>query len=213
MRTRIKICGVREPATVCVAVDAGADAIGLNFVPTSPRYISLADAMKIIEAVPPFVEAIGLFCDPSVEEMILFDDTGLRTIQLHGDETRDFVVSIPQHQVIKAVPDGPEACEPWRHPPANLSSLLIDAPRCPGEATGGTGRVVDWEALADVDRTGLPPLILAGGLTPDNVGEAIRKVRPYAVDVSSGVESSPGVKDPARIYAFCQAVRDADGNG
>lgn len=210
MRTRIKICGIKTPDMAKVAVEAGADAIGLNFVPSSPRYLSLAAALDVVRAVGPFVDSVGLFCDPTIEEMILFDDTGLQTIQLHGDEDRDFVETIPAHRVLKAVPQARAAIESWRNAPANVTGLLIDAPREEGDMTGGTGRSVDWHALAELDRTGLPPLVLAGGLTPENVGEAIRIVKPYAVDVSSGVESSRGVKDAGQIRAFCDAVRHAD---
>lgn len=209
-RTRIKICGIKSADMARAAVDAGADAIGLNFVPSSPRYIPLATALEIVPAIASFVAPVGLFSDPTIEEMLLFEDTGINTIQLHGDEDLDFIESIPQHRVVKAVPQDAAAIDAWRQASPQVTGLLIDAPRQGGGLTGGTGRTVDWHALAGVDRTGLPPLILAGGLTPENVGEAIRVVRPYAVDVSSGVESSRGVKDAGLIRAFCDAVREAD---
>lgn len=132
-------------------------------------------------------------------------------IQLHGSESPEYVQSLPEEaRIIKAVPFDLDEIDRWRGND-RLYGLLIDAPKIDGEPGGGTGRTVDWSALSAVDKSGLPEkLFLAGGLTPENVGEAVKVVRPYAVDVSSGVESSRGVKDAEKITAFCEAVRRAD---
>ncbi|MEZ6192839.1 MAG: phosphoribosylanthranilate isomerase [Phycisphaerales bacterium] len=140
----------------------------------------------------------------------MLEHADFKIIQLHGDESRAFVESFAGIRVFKAVPFDPVKIDLWRNPPRNVAALLIDAPTRPGELTGGSGRAFDWEALANLDKTGLPPIVLAGGLTPENVAEAIRTARPFAVDVSSGVEASRGVKDPALIRAFCDAVHSAD---
>jgi phosphoribosylanthranilate isomerase len=135
-------------------------------------------------------------------------------VQLHGHETPAQVAAVraalpAEVAVWKAVPFATDALELWRGRP-DVQAVLLDAPARPGEATGGTGRTVDWSAVREVDRAGLPPLMLAGGLTPTNVAEAIGVVRPWGVDVSSGVESSRGVKDLQKIRAFCDAARVGD---
>jgi len=215
-RTRIKICGISTLETAHAAADAGADAIGLVFVDASPRCVSVETARAIVQALPPFVEPIGLFADASLGFVI---DTaravGLRTVQLHGSESADDAAALHPLRVIKAVPFTPpaapavmpEVMSAWIDPPPTVAGLLLDTPkRLDSQLTGGSGHAFDWDALAKVPRANLPPIILAGGLTPGNVREAIRTVKPYAVDVSSGVESQRGVKDIAKIKAFCQAV-------
>lgn len=212
-RTRIKICGVRDVETARAAVGAGADAIGLVFVSASPRAVTVEAAAAIARALPPMVEPIGLFVDePADRVREIAAAVGLRTVQLHGRERPGDVESLAPLRVIKALPFDParasETLAPWRCGPDNLAAILWDAPpSTAADLTGGSGRVLDWTALAAVDMAGLPPVILAGGLTPGNVAGAIAAVRPYAVDVSSGVESSRGVKDTALIRAFCDAVR------
>jgi len=177
-------------------------------------------ATAVVAALPVSVEPVGLFCDAPVADV---RDTaaavGLRTVQLHGSEAAAYVNQLPDLRVLKAVafdpttlPDALAALEPAL---PRIAGLLLDTPpAADAVVTGGSGHAFDWTALADAKRAGLfddlPPLILAGGLTPDNVAEAIRIARPYAVDVSSGVESERGVKDPAKIAAFCAAVRQAD---
>jgi len=220
-RTRVKVCGISTLDTAQAAADAGADAIGLVFVEASPRCVSLEAARAIVLALPPMVEPIGLFCDASLGYVI---DTakavGLRTVQLHGNETHDDAAALHPLRVIKALPfhapQGPavmpEALADWIDPPPNVSALLLDTPKqSDSELTGGSGHAFDWDTLANVPRPNLPPIILAGGLTPGNVREAIETVKPYAVDVSSGVESQRGVKDVEKIKAFCAAVQEARG--
>ncbi len=211
---RIKICGIREAEHAKCAIKAGADYIGLSFAAGSPRQLKIAEARNLVAeicATSPSVEPVALFANQSLEFIReVLDNAEFPIVQLHGEEDRAFIESLSGVKVFKAVPFDAARIDVWRNAPANVAALLIDAPTKPGELTGGTGRSFDWDALANLDRAGLPPIILAGGLTPDNVAKAIRIVRPYAVDVSSGVESSRGVKDPALILKFTQAVQSAD---
>ncbi|GMV26376.1 MAG: N-(5'-phosphoribosyl)anthranilate isomerase [Phycisphaerae bacterium] len=206
-RTRIKICGIRDADTALQAADAGADAIGFMFYRESPRYIDPEDARSIMDALPPLVATVGVFVNPSIEKFCDCEEVcPTNYVQLHGQEDEAMV----------------RQCGPWliravRYDPATIRSDLarwdqideVDAILVDGSA-GGQGVALDWNGLAQAAQGISTPLFLAGGLTPDNVADAIRAVRPYAVDVSSGVESSRGVKDPALIRAFCQAVREAD---
>lgn len=217
-RTRIKICGVRDAATAVAAVRAGADAIGVVFAAGSPRVVTPAQAREIVRGLPAFVEPVGLFVDAKAEEVrAIAQEVGLRTAQLHGQESPEMAAALAPLCVIKAMAFVPEkardAIEQWVKQVPNLAGILWDAP----SGGGGTGQGFDWSALAKLQTAGesnarnpQPATILAGGLTPENVGRAISLVEPYAVDVSSGVESSRGVKDPAKIRAFCEAVRAAD---
>jgi len=213
-RTRIKICGIREPDHAHVAIESGADYIGLNFIEGSPRQLQIPEARNLVAeicAASPSVEPVALFANqPLTFIREVLDNAGFPIVQLHGNEDRAFIQSLNDIKVFKAVPFEPAKIDAWRNPPANVAALLIDAPIRPGELTGGTGRTFDWDALARLDMTGLPPIVVAGGLNPDNVAEAIRTAHPHAVDVSSGVESSRGVKDPELIRAFCDAVHSAD---
>lgn len=219
-RTRIKICGVRDVDAARAAVDAGADAIGLVFAPGSPRRVTREQAWRIVQALPAFVEPVGLFVDASAAEIRgVASEVGLRTVQLHGDEPPALVEALASLRVIKALAFDParadQALGPWRAAGAPLSGILWDTPpRADATLTGGSGEAFDWKPLAALQKSGslagLAPLILAGGLNADNVGAAIALLRPHAVDVSSGVESSRGVKDASLIRAFCNAVRAAD---
>ncbi|MEM9883738.1 MAG: phosphoribosylanthranilate isomerase [Planctomycetota bacterium] len=219
-RTRIKVCGVKDVAAALAAADAGADFVGLVFVRASPRFIPPEAAREIVAALPIGVEPIGLFCDHTVDDVRDAAATaGLRTVQLHGREGPGFAKQLGGLRIIKAIGFEPgklaERLQPWREARTGLAAVLLDTPpKADAAITGGGGEPFDWDALADAESTGhfrgLPPRFLAGGLTPRNVAAAIEKVRPYAVDVSSGVESSRGVKDPAMIAHFCAAVRDAD---
>lgn len=208
-RTRIKICGIRDDGGVRASVEAGADAIGFVFVPESPRFIEPADAWALVSALPAFVTSVGLFKDASIESFCDVEEQCPTALsQFHGNEDDETVRSCGPG-VIKAVRFSPETIEPevrrW-DAIDEVDAILVDG------SEGGKGTALDWGALRRALDAARPakPVILAGGLTPTNVGEAIRVVRPYAVDVSSGVESSPGVKDPALIEAFCAAVRRAD---
>ncbi len=219
-RTRIKICGVNTVEAALAAAAAGADAVGLVFVQRSPRHVEVDVAMKIAAALPAFVEPVGLFADIPVEKVRdIAQIVGLKTLQLHGREGPAFVAQLKHYRVIKAVGFDPDRLSdrvgPWRKIAGNLVGLLLDSPPATDDGLGGgTGQTFDWQRLADLKSSGtlddLPPIALAGGLTPDNVTEAVRTVRPYAVDVSSGVEASRGIKDIAKIATFCAAVREAD---
>ncbi|MEX0777791.1 MAG: phosphoribosylanthranilate isomerase [Phycisphaeraceae bacterium] len=217
-RTRIKICGVRDVETALAAADAGADAVGLVFVHGSPRHIEVAAAKPIVDALPPFVEPVGLFVDATVD--VVRDtarELGLRTVQLHGHETTHYVASLAPLRVIKSVAVAGDQSvgrlEDWRESCPNLAALLFDAPPGPTGMTGGGGKPFDWNALGRLKREGvldrLPPYLLSGGLDAGNVRQAIALLWPYGVDVSSGVESTRGVKDIAKIREFCDAVRHA----
>lgn len=223
-RTRIKICGIGNPQTALVAAAAGADAIGLVFVEGSPRQVSIDQARQIIDSLPGFVEPVPLFVD--ADPAHIFDTVsrlGLCTVQLHGNESPQDAAALAPLRVIKALPfdaDGLlDAMELWRNTCNNLVGMIVDTPpRTPNPdpaQRGGSGTSFDWQALATSLPAGSPAnssvgIILAGGLTPTNVSEAIAAIKPFAVDVSSGIESDRGVKDPRLIKRFCQAVQEAD---
>jgi phosphoribosylanthranilate isomerase len=205
-RTRTKICGIREQAHALVAARAGADAIGFVFHPQSPRAIEPERASSIARALPPFVEAVGLFVNaPADAVRSVLRQVPLTMLQFHGDEDAGYCdqFGMPWLRAVR-VGRGTDLLE-YARLSLRAKALLLDA-QVPGEF-GGTGTAFDW-ALVPRD---LPlPVILSGGLTAANVGEAIRAVRPWAVDVSSGVEASRGVKDAALIEEFLRSVRDAD---
>ncbi|MGB0767223.1 MAG: phosphoribosylanthranilate isomerase, partial [Phycisphaeraceae bacterium] len=211
-RTRIKICGIKDPDTAVAALDAGADAIGLVFVENSPRHVTVDEAKAITRALPDDAVSVGLFVDTPGETMKqIVDEVGLAVAQLHGHESIDDLDPLYGVPAWKALPfdeDFMRVGGSWDHDP-RVEALLVDTPPT-GELTGGSGIAFDWTGLAEVMPRFAKPIILAGGLTPDNVADAIRTVEPYAVDVSSGVESSRGVKEIGLIKAFCEAVRQAD---
>jgi phosphoribosylanthranilate isomerase len=210
-RLRIKICGITSEADAQRAVDLGADAIGLNFYERSPRFVRAETASGIVRLLPPFVEPVGLFVNEPWPEVFRRAQSfpALRTVQWHGDRPEPCPPSayrcIPAFQVrdrqgLDEVSRYLDRCHALDQLPA---AVLVDG-HLAGEY-GGTGQPAPWRLLADF-RPGVP-LILAGGLTPDNVAEAVRIVRPYAVDVASGVESSPGRKDPEKMRRFIDTVR------
>jgi phosphoribosylanthranilate isomerase len=204
---RVKICGVTTPQDACLAADLGAHAVGLNFFPESPRSISPYSARNIIRELPPFVACVGVFVNWAPEPVIALSQAlRLAAAQLHGDETPQTVAEIAKKlPVIKALRIEPgTALGLPRHRAA--AAFLLDA-ACAGKF-GGTGVTTDWtqaRTLAECHR-----IILAGGLTPENVAEAIRTVRPFAVDVASGVELLPGKKDPGKLRAFFSEVARAN---
>jgi phosphoribosylanthranilate isomerase len=201
--TRIKICGITRPDDARAAADAGASAIGMVFWPDSPRAVDTAAARAIVAALPAGVPAIGVFVNQTADEInAAIDGAGLFGVQLHGDEPVDLIERI-RRPVIRAVTLG--GLDVLDVLPPQVT-VLLDA--VDPERRGGTGQTIDWAAAAAVARR--RPIVLAGGLTPSNVEQAIAAVRPYAVDVSSGVETAPGIKDHARIAAFIGAVRRAD---
>ena len=206
MRTRIKVCGITRLDDAQRAVELGVDALGFVFWPRSPRCVSLRQAERIAAALPPFVATVGVFVNQPLDEIrTVAAGVGLSAIQLHGDEPPGAWGSVPG-RCIKAVGVGrgfdAAAVAAW---PADIWPLL-DA-HDPARR-GGTGRAVDWDIAAEVSRT--RRIILAGGLDASNIGDAIARVRPFAVDVASGVEREPGIKDPERLRAFVERVAAAD---
>lgn len=219
MRTRVKICGITRVVDARAAADAGADAIGLVFWPGTPRRVDVGRAREIAAALPTFVTKVALFVDPGPTEVrSVLDAVAIDVLQFHGDEPRDLCNAF-MRPYLKAVhmKEGVDLLE-YAARYGDAGGFLFDTFRV-GDLPGGTGRTFDWSRLSPAVRAGLAkPLILSGGLDPDNVGDAIRAVRPWAVDVSSGVEERgldgkprKGIKDAARIAAFVKGVRDADG--
>lgn len=201
--TRIKICGITRSEDALVCAQAGVDAIGLVFYPPSPRYVTAAQAAAIVRTLPPFITTVGLFVNPAAEQVeALLNEVHLDVLQFHGDEPPEFCAGfgVPYLKAIrvKAGVDLVQCAIRYQ----KAQGLLLDAYV---EGTpGGTGQSFDWELIPAV----LPlPVILSGGLEPANVTDAIRRVRPWAVDVSSGVEASKGIKDAAKIAAFIEGVR------
>jgi phosphoribosylanthranilate isomerase len=205
VRTRVKICGITRASDVQAAAEAGADALGLVFYPPSPRFLALEQARALRRAVPPLVSAIALFVNPSVEEVErVLARVQPDVLQFHGEETPEFCArfGVPYIKACR-VRQGVDLLEYWR-PFSGASGWLADAYV---EGYGGAGASFDWTLVpAKLDR----PLIVSGGLRRDNVRQVIRALRPWAVDVSSGVESAKGIKDAARIAAFIEEVRNAD---
>lgn len=209
---RVKICGITRPDDGRHAARAGADAIGLVFYPPSPRYVSPRQAADIVAALPPFVTTVGLFVDAPPEQIAaLLEEVPLDMLQFHGDESPEYCAGF-QRPWIKALRmrDGVDPrAEADRYGAAGARGLLVDS-YVPG-VPGGTGERFDWGRLP-ADPT--LPLVLAGGLDPANVAEAVRRVRPWAVDVSGGVEvigvdgrRQGGIKDPGAVSAFIRAAR------
>ena len=206
MRTRVKICGITRPEDGVAAARLGADAIGLVFYRASPRALDVARAREIVRALPPFVTVVGLFLDAaSAEVRAVLDALPIDVLQFHGDEPAAACAAYGK-LYIKAVPMGGKTpVTEYTRRYADAAGLLLDSHEV-GSA-GGSGRTFDWSRVpAGLDK----PVILAGGLTPDNVAGAIRCTRPYGVDVSSGVEAGKGIKDPDKIAAFIRGVRSAD---
>lgn len=213
---QIKICGITNPDDALATARAGADAIGLNFYPRSPRFVSIEMTRQIVSVLPPEMVKVGLFVNaPAADVCRLYDDLQLDLIQLHGDEPPEYLALLAPRPTMRAFRVGPDRLRPiveyldrCRKLQSTPRFVLIDS-LVPGEY-GGTGKVADWSAAREyLAQSGMPPLALAGGLTPQNVADAIHAVRPAAVDVASGVESSPGHKDPIAVEAFVQAARTA----
>jgi len=205
MRTRVKICGMTRVQDVQAGCEAGADAIGLVFYPPSPRCLTHAQARALRDALPPFVTPVALFVDPSREQVEqVLDEVRPGALQFHGDEPPEFCerFGLPYLKACR-IREGVDLLE-YLRPYKGASGWLADAFV---EAYGGVGATFDW-SLVPHQRP--RPLILSGGLTSDNVREAIRRVQPWGVDVSSGVESTKGIKDAAKIAAFMAEVRNAD---
>jgi phosphoribosylanthranilate isomerase len=203
MSVKVKICGITNAHDALAAVEAGADLLGLNFCEASPRNISLRMAAEIARSLPPFVVKVGVFVDAD-EGLVTraIGDCGLNLLQFHGDETPEYCAQfglmsmkafrIRDVESLTALPGYPT--EAWL-----LDAFVKGKP-------GGTGEKFNWDLALEAKKFG-KPIFLAGGLTPANVAAAIEKVQPYGVDVSSGVEASPGKKDPAKVKAFIQAAK------
>ncbi len=203
--TLVKVCGVTNVEDALAALDAGADLLGFNFYARSPRYVSPAEARKIIEQLPEGVSCVGVFVnEPSPADVErIAREASLGAAQLHGDETPEFCLELRGLTTIKALRVGANY-EVESAAAYNTDALLLDA-YVPGER-GGTGHTFDW-TLATLTRERVPRLFLAGGLNPDNVATAVAAVRPYAVDVCSGVETSPGRKSAELMRRFVGQVK------
>ena len=218
-RTRIKICGITRIADARDAAAAGADAIGLVFWPGTPRVVAPARAREIVAALPAYVTVVALFVDPTADEVrATLDAVPIDLLQFHGREPPEFCRAFGRRYVKAiAVKDDVDLLESSSSY-GDAAGVLFDAFR-EGDLPGGTGRVFDWARLSSAVRSRIGvPVILSGGLDPDNVARAVRAVLPWGVDVSSGVEERDargaprrGWKDAARIRAFVQGVRSADG--
>ena len=204
VRTRVKICGITRTADAAAAAQAGADAIGLVFYPPSPRFLSIERAREIRDALPPFVQAVALFvnADAALVAQVI-GQVHPAMLQFHGDERPEFCAQfgLPYVKACRVKP-GVHALE-YLRPFSGAAAWLFDS-HVP--EYGGVGEAFDWSLVPATDK----PLILSGGLSPANVAHAIRRVRPWGVDVSSGVELAKGIKDAAKIAAFIAEVRNAD---
>jgi phosphoribosylanthranilate isomerase len=206
MRTRVKICGITRVDDAQAAVQAGADAIGLVFDPQSPRYVTTERAAAIAGTIGPFVSVVGLFVNAEADRIReTLNRVPITLLQFHGSETPEQcrLYDLPYIKAVRMRNDVDLHAEANAH--VDAMALLLDT--YVPEVAGGSGHAFDWKRIpADLHK----PLIVAGGLSAANVGDAIRTVRPYAVDVSSGVEMTKGIKDPAKIEAFVRAVRESE---
>ena len=206
MATAVKICGITRPEDALAAARAGAHAIGLVFYKPSPRYVTPARAAEIIRVVPPFVTTVGLFVNAGAEELnATLAEAPVALLQFHGDETPEFCRQFkrPYVRAVRVRP-GVDLLQ-YARDFHDAKALLLDA--YVEGLHGGSGAAFDWSLIP----RGLPlPVILSGGLTPENVMDAVRRVRPSAVDVSSGVESAKGIKDAQKIAAFIKGTRSGD---
>lgn len=211
MRTRAKICGITRPQDIQAAVQAGVDAIGLVFFEPSPRYVNIELATQLAKLIPPYVNIVGLFVNATAEEIAqVLEQVPLDVIQFHGDETAEQCQQIAQYNKrrwYKAIQVKPDATDTeiistiQQYQQAGASAMLLDAWH--PELKGGTGHSFDWSQFPKLDI----PLILAGGLKPENIEDAIQTTQAYAVDVSGGVESAKGIKDQQLIERFMQGVQ------
>lgn len=200
---RIKICGITNVEDALLSVDLGANALGFVFYKGSKRYIEPENAKSIISKLPPFVTTVGVFANQDLDEIKkIKEKAGFDAFQLHGDESPDFCMKL-KGKVIKAirVKDSIDPKEIESYP---TQAILFD--NYSTEAYGGTGETFGWEILRGFDTS--KKIILSGGLTPENVAQAVKIVNPYAVDVSSGVEENPGKKNPDKLKRFIKAVRN-----
>jgi phosphoribosylanthranilate isomerase len=204
--TKVKICGITNVEDAAAAVESGADALGFNFYRKSPRYIEPAVAKRIVATLPPLITPVGVFVNEELDTVrSIMDLCGLALAQLHGDETATYCqeLSRPVIKALRLRDRGSFLALAEFGGRAGVRGFIVDT--FSETSYGGTGQITDWALAAEAAKTAT--IVLAGGLTPANVAEAIRAVRPYGVDVSSGVESVPGKKDHGKIRAFLDAVR------
>jgi phosphoribosylanthranilate isomerase len=205
MKTQVKICGVTSVADALAAAGAGADMIGLMFYDGSPRHVTLAQAAEIARALPPFVLKVGVFVNPDeAQVMEAIAACGLNLLQFHGDEPSDFCTQFGVMSLKALRVRDSESLQTLAN--FHTDAFLLDAYSKGG--LGGTGEKFNWDLAVAAQKFG-KPIFLAGGLTPENVADAVKQVRPFAVDVSSGVEAAPGKKDAAKVRAFIQAAKAA----
>lgn len=201
---KLKVCGITSLEGARAAIDCGAEYLGFNFYARSPRYIAPDAARDIINELPPEILCVGIFVNEPQPSDVLekMSASGVQYAQLHGDETPDFCARVGAERVIKALRVGPdfEARSVWDYP---ASAILLDA--YDAKLYGGTGKTLDWSVAYEAAR--LTKVFLAGGLSPDNVAEAVRAVEPFAVDVNSGVESAPGRKDAGKLRQLAAALQ------
>ena len=205
MSVTVKVCGITSEADGLAAAGAGVDAIGLMFFEESPRYITLQQAKKITNILPPHIMRVGVFVN--AEESFInraLDECLLNILQFHGDEKPEDCIRFPVMTLKAFRVKGVETLEQMKA--YSTAGFLLDA--YSQEARGGTGEAFNWDLAVQANELG-KPVFLAGGLTPDNVSEAVQKVQPFAVDVSSGVECEPGKKDPVKMQAFVAAAKSA----
>ena len=204
--TCVKICGITRPEDAIAAAHCGANAIGLVFFEKSPRHVGVARAAEICLALPPFVSTVALFVDAFAADVHrVLDLVSIDLLQFHGDETSDYCAQFgkPYMKAVRVRPqlDLLQYAAAYSEAKALLLDTYVEG------VQGGTGKMFNWDLIPSK----LPlPVVLSGGLKPDTVGQAVRQVRPWAVDVSSGVEAAPGVKDAKKIAEFIKGVRDAD---
>lgn len=208
MRTRAKICGITRTSDIQAAVEAGADAIGLVFYAPSPRYVNIIQAKNLIKHIPAYVQIVGLFVNATASDVCqVLHDIPLDVLQFHGDETPEQCQNIAEqakrrwYKAIQVKPDLDISAQISHYQQTGASAVLLDAWH--PVLKGGTGHQFDWSKFPKID----VPLILAGGLTPENIEEAIQTTRAFAVDVSGGVESAKGIKDQQLIERFMQGVQ------
>jgi phosphoribosylanthranilate isomerase len=205
-RVKVKICGITNPEDARLAVEAGADALGFVLYQKSPRFVDPATVRRIILTLPPFVLPVGVFVNEEAKVVRdLMDECGLALAQLHGDETAAYCQDLgrPALKALRLKDRSAFLALAEFRGRANVRGFVIDA--FSDHAYGGTGRTADWTLAAEAARSA--SILLAGGLTPENVGKAVAIVRPYGVDVSTGVEAHAGKKDPDKVRAFIAAAR------
>ena len=206
MSVRVKICGITNVPDAVAAVEAGADALGFMFYEPSPRHISIPQAAEIIRELPPFIMKVGVFVDAEEDTVMrAIGDCGLTMLQFHGQESPEYCTQFGLMNMKAFRMRDAKSLEALQNYPTE--AWLLDA--FVADKLGGTGEKFNWELAVEAKKLGRP-IFLAGGLTSANVAEAVRKVHPFAVDVSSGVEASPGKKDHAKVHAFISAAKSVE---